>query len=109
MCFFKKKKSADKVKENAKLISSNSGEIGALLVHAEGNAELTAELKELQGNLKFLRPSDDSNVTDYDKKIKNKIGDMKIALTKSDGESSAKALDILKDIKLALAERNARL
>lgn len=107
MCF-KRKKSVDKVKEDRELISFNSRSVETLLVHAENNQELTAELNDLQTKLKYLMPSEKSDVTDYDKKIKNKIGDMKIALTKSDGESSSKAMDILKDIKLAIAERNAR-
>ena len=108
MCF-KKKKNVDKVKEDRELVAFNSKSIETLLVHAEKNQDLTNELKELQNKLNYLIPSIKSEILDYDKKIKNKIGDMKIALTKSDGETSNKAEDILKDIKIAIAERNARL
>ena len=108
MCF-KKKKAADKVKENRELIEDNSKAIEALIVLSKDNVEIIDDLKELQEKLKYLVPSNDSAVIDYDKKIKNKIGDLKIALTKSDGETSKKATEILMDIKLAIAERNAKL
>ena len=109
MLFFKKKKPADKTKENRELIETNAKAVEALVVLAGENTELVARLKELQEQLKYLIPTDNPKVIDCDKTIKNKIGDLRIALTKSEGETSNKAEDLIQDIKLAVADRNTRL
>ena len=109
MCFFKKKKVADKVKEDRELVETNSKAIDALVVLAKDNVVIADELKALQEKLKYLIPSENSKVVDCDKTIKNKLGDLRIVLTKSDGESTKKANDILTDIKLAVADRNTKL
>ena len=109
MGLFKKKKSADKTIEDRELVEFNSDSISTLLVFTENNEQLTSQLKDLQDTLKYLIPSSKSEIMDYDKKIKNKIGDLKIALTKSDGETSSKATDALQEIKIAISERNTRL
>lgn len=109
MLFFKKKKVADKVKEDRELIETNSKSLDALIVIAKDNEVAVNELKGLQEKLKYLIPSDNSKVEDCDKKIKNLIGDLRIALTKADGEETKKATNILTDIKLAVADRNTKL
>lgn len=108
MCFFRNKIS-DKVKEDRELIEFNSRSIDAIIVLAKDNDEFINELKALQGKLKYLIPSEKSKIFDFDKTIKNKIGDLRIVLTKSDGEVTNKATDILLDMKLAVADRNAKL
>ncbi len=100
---------AEKTLDDRELIAENSKAVEALFVLAEDNASLVEELKALQEKLKYLMPSDDSKVTEYDKKIKNLIGDMRIALTKSDGEDSKKTDAILTDLKLAVADRSAKM
>lgn len=109
MCFLRRKKIVDQVKEDRDLIESNSKFIDALLVLAKENAAIINELKELQEKLKYLIPSDKAKVMDYDKSIKNKLGDLRIILNKSDGESTKKATNILTDIQLALADRKTKL
>ncbi len=106
MCFFRKKKTADKVKDDRELVEANSKAIDALVILAEKNSEVIEKLKELQIKLKYLIPSLNPKVVDCDKIIKNKIGDMRIALTKSDGETTKKVTDMLTDIELAVADRN---
>ena len=106
---FKKKKVVDKVKDDREFIETNSKSIEAIVVLAKDNEEIIQDLKELQETLKYLIPSAESSVIDCDKKIKNKIGDLKIALTKSDGETSKKAAEVLMEVKLAIAERNAKI
>lgn len=98
----------DKVKEDREIIEANSKAIEALVVLADDNDEMKNELKELQEKLKYLVPSGDFKVIDGDKKIKNLIGDLRIALTKSDGDDSKKVERNLQEIKLAVADRNAR-
>lgn len=108
MWFFKKKKPADKVAENRELIETNSKAVEALLVLAQ-DEQTAATLRELQEKLKYLIPSEDAKVTDCDKTIRNKIGDLRIALTKSDGEASKKTAELITEIKLTIADRNTKL
>ena len=75
--FFKKKNNAAKTVENRELIESNAKSIGALIVLANGNTDMIGELEELQEKLKYLIPSQDSKIIDYDKKIKNLIAELK--------------------------------
>ncbi|MCH5162060.1 MAG: hypothetical protein J1G38_01045 [Clostridiales bacterium] len=108
MCFFRRKKDSEKNIDDRELIESNSKAIEALLVLAEDNAELSDKLKELQEKIKYLVPSTDSKVLEADKKIRNLVGDLRIALTKSDGEDSKKVDRYFSEIKLAIADRNVR-
>ena len=89
-----------------KLIAENAKFVEVLLVQAEGNEELVNELKKLQEDLKYLKPSREKKVYDYDKKIKDNLGDLKIAFTKTDGDSSKKTVQLVKDVKMLVAERN---
>lgn len=109
MGLFRRKKVADKVKEDRELVETNGKAIEALVVLAGDNAELVGELRDLQEKLKYLIPAEDSKVVDYDKKIRNLIDDLRILFVKSDGESTKKAKNILMDIKLAIADRNTKL
>lgn len=106
---FKKRKSvAEKTLDDRELVATNSKAMDALVVLAKDNEDIIEELKSLQETMKYLVPSDDAKVTDCDKKIKNLIGDMRIALTKSDGEDSKKTDELLTDLKLAIADRNTK-
>ena len=96
---------ADKNKEDRDLIAANSRAVEALLVLAENNEEFKKELRELQEQIKYLVPSPKEEVLEFDKKIRNLIGDMKIALTKTDGEDDKKTENLLKQIKLTMADR----
>lgn len=109
MCLFKKKQTADKVKEDRELVAQNSKLVDGLIVIAGANEELVKDLQQLKEQIKYLIPSDNSKIVDYDKTVKNKIEDLRIALIKDDGESSKKASALIRDIKLAIADRNARL
>lgn len=108
MCFFRKKKAADKVKEDRELIETNSKAIDALIILAKDNTEVISGLRELQKQIKYLIPSENHKVMDYDRAIGNKIGDLRIVLTKADGEINKKVENLLTEIKLAIADRNMR-
>lgn len=108
MCFFRKK-TTDKVKADRELVETNSKSIEALIILAQNDAATVSELKELQEKLKYLIPSDNSSVVDYDKAIKNKIGELRGALIESGGEITKKAAELLLEIKLAVADRNTEL
>lgn len=98
----------DKNREDRELIAENARAVEALLVLAEGNKELTTELKELQEKIEYLTPSPKDEILDFDKKIKNLIGDLRIALTKADGEESKKSDNVIKQIKLTIADRGVK-
>ena len=102
----KKKSKPSDPDADLKLIAENTKFVEVLLVQAEGNEEVVNELKELQETLKYLKPSREKKVYDYDKKIKDNLGDLKIAFTKTDGEGSKKTVQLIKDIKMLVAERN---
>ena len=113
MCF-RRKKVSEKVYDNRELISHNERAVAALIVLAGDDEELVTEFRKLQEKIKYLTPSNNSKVVDCDKKIKNLIEDLRIVLVKadkkSDGESfPAKASSLLQQIKLAIADRNARI
>ena len=108
MCFFKKK-AAVKTHEDKALIEQNYKSADALIVLAAGNEALVSEFKDLREKLKYLIATENNDVVSYDKKISDLIGDMKIALTKDGGEFTKKAENTLTQIKLAIAERNAKM
>ena len=109
MLFFGKKKPAVQTKEDRDIIEQNSKAVNALIVLAGSNVDMVKQLKALQESLKYLIADEKSKIIDYDKKIRNKLGDLRIALTKADGEYSVKADDIISDIKLIIADRNENL
>ena len=110
MGLFGRKKESDKVAENREQISVSARSIETLVVLARDNAGLIAELKALQEQIKYLTPSSDSAVTNCDKKIKNLLEDLRIVLVKADGgQTPPKAIDTIMQIKVAIADRNAKM
>ena len=110
----KRRKMAGKVGDEREVIAHNAAAIESLIVLAKDDEELIQELKKLQEKIKYLTPSDNGKVADCDKKIKNLIEDMRIVLVKADKKSDeetlpAKARSILQQIKLTIADRNAKL
>ena len=110
----KRRKMGEKTQDDRELISHNERAIESLIVLAKDDEELVQELKKLQEKIKYLTPSDNSKVADCDKKIKNLIEDMRIVLVKADKKGDeetlpAKAASILQQIKLTIADRNAKL
>ena len=91
------------------MIEANSKAIDALMVLAKDNALLIEGLEGIRETLKFLIPSDNSKVIDCDKSIKNKIGDLRIVLTKSGDDVVKKAEAVFTDIKLVVADRKTLL
>ena len=111
MCFFRKKRDAEKIAANKELIEDNAKSMDSLIVlaeHAE-NDGLVKDMKELREQLKYLIATGNEKVKEFDKKIKNVIGDLKIVLVKADGESNEKAGKLLLQLKLLIADRKALL
>ena len=106
--FFHKNKDAQIAKEDRDLIAENSKMIEVLLVLCKGREEEKA-LKELEEKMKYLQPSTEDDVLKIDKKIKNQLADLKIALVKEDGEFTDKVKKELRDLEILVAERNAKI
>lgn len=112
MCLFKKKKNqAERTKENSELISRNAKRIEELIVLAGDDKELIGELRSLQEKLRYLIPSGNDKVADYDRKIKGQIEDLKIKMVKGDApEDMQKTMKrVIMQISQLIAERNAEL
>lgn len=109
MCFFRKRKIAVRTQDDRELIAVNSKAIESLIVLAKDNADIIANLKELQEKIKYLTPSNNSKVIDYDKLIKNKIDDLRIVFIKSDSAVKNDVEKVIMDIKVAVADRNTKL
>ena len=108
MCFFKKKKNlAKKNNEDRALIESNSLAINALMILSE-DKEFNKSLLKLQEEIKYLIPSTQDKIYSFDKKIQHLIEDLKIVLTKN-GVPELKANNILKEIRVLIADRNSNM
>ena len=109
MGLFRKNKKADKAHDDKELISENERAVDALIVLADKNDEIVDEFRALKEKIKYLIASENDKVYDYDKKIRNLIDDLRIVLVKRDGEMNEKAQKLVTQIKLAIADRNAKL
>ena len=109
MCLFKRKSKTEKNTVDYDLVSSNYKFVDTLLVLAKDGEDPTIEekLTAIKNKLQFLIPSPEDKVKDYDKKIKNALEDVKIALVKDKADAKVKSL--LLDLELAIAERNSAL
>jgi len=100
-----KKNHSGQIIKSKNLIEENTAKTEALLTLATGKPSYDA-IKPLVGELKYLNPSVDSAVVHKDEKISDKLGDMKIKLA-SERDKTDDILQIIKDIKFLLAEREA--
>ncbi len=109
MGLFGRKKASLKVSNDRELISENEKTVDALILLAESNETLTKQLRDIKEKIKYLIPSEDSKIYDFDKKIQNLIQDVRIALVKTDGEPGKKIDNALLQLDLAIVDRNAKL
>lgn len=109
MFFFKKKDTAEKTKEDRDLIKENADAVEALIILASDNEEFVRKLKAVQEKLRYLSASADSKILDYDKAIKNKLGDLRILLTKNEGEIAKKENNLVLEIELMIVDRNQKI
>lgn len=85
----------------------------------EENARILAVCKEIATDkladdvdgvyaaVKYMTPTSSAGATQADKKINALAGDLKIALSKGKERGLLQAEDIIRDLKVAIAERNA--
>ncbi len=109
--FFRKKKiSKDLIDEDLKIIKQNCQIIDVLMVHADACEPLVEKLKDLREKIEFLNPSTNADVKTADKKIGDKLGDIKITLSKCSAKGDFEGWEkLVREIEVAIAERNTKL
>lgn len=107
MCFKKKKKIGEIYTEDRKCVLLSAQEIDVLMVLDKKNF-YKAKFEEMKDQLLYLSPRDNKEVYEIDKKIKDKIGDLKLVLNKSDEDENESVLSIIDNIFVMISERNAK-
>ena len=102
---FKKKTEADIVAKDRRLIDDNSKAVGKLVILINNNDELISKLKDLEEKLKYLKPVNTIDAMEEDIKIGNKIDDLKIELSRINGETSPRVNTIISEIMVLIINR----
>ena len=103
------KKNNDRILNDKNLIEESEKAIDTLMILGEDDENLISNLRVIKEKVKYLVPSDDEKIYEFDKRIKNLIEDMRIALVKADRESLKKIKQILADLRIAIVDRNSRI
>lgn len=101
---FKKKTEAEFVAGDRKLIQNNSDKVGKLIMLTSDEAVIV-KLKDLQEKLKYLMPAKTKEDADIDKRIADKIDDLKTELARH-GDSPNLIESVISEIVLLLVNRN---
>lgn len=107
MCLIHRKKDSLKTSEDGELIDHNYKSIDSILALVNNNETIKKELTEIREKLRFLIPSPKSEIYKFDKKIQDEIGEMRIACVKE--KDSEKITEYMAQIKLLIADRNAKI
>lgn len=108
MCLFKKKKVSIEQKRDKDndLLKNNIAKSKVLCV-ASKNEEIIKRVKSITDKLQYSSPSRKESVEKIDKKLSNKLDDLKILIL---GEKSeVKILELLDEIDVIVAERESTL
>lgn len=81
--FFKKKTERECLLENKRNIEDMVANIDVLLSLGRDSDELVDILKEIQDKVKYMNPTMNKDALDIDKKINNRLGDLKIEVNKA--------------------------
>ncbi len=109
MCFKKKKieEEIDIYIEDRKTILLTSQEID-ILIELDRNKIFKTELLSIQEELKYLSPRDNQVVYEIDKKIRDKIGELRLLFNRLDGQDKEYIESLVLEIKVLIKERNAK-
>lgn len=102
-----KKTNTYKILEEKEVLDANVRSIEYLIELAENYDNIKAELKVIYDRLKFSSPSSAEKIASFDKKIANKLDDVKIKLSKAKVSNEDEILAIIREIKNNIAERNS--
>ena len=76
---FKKKTNEEKNTDDRELIAANAEAVKAMIALAS-DEDVKAELMKLENEIRYIIPLTEERAMNADKKIKNLIGDLKIAV-----------------------------
>ena len=108
--FGKRNRNIDKRKDDRTLIAENARAAAALVEYAKSYDALLDEIYRIREKIKYLIPSEDGKIRDYDLKIKDLIEDLRINFEKTEPNEPNKKIDsLLVQLKTAIAERDARI
>lgn len=110
MCFKKKKEVKEEIDvyiEDRKTILLTSQEID-ILIELDRNKVFKTALLTVQEELKYLSPRDNVVVYEIDKKIRDKIGELRLLFNKLDGQDKDYIESLILEIKVLIKERNAK-
>lgn len=110
MCFKKKKEVKEEIDvyiEDRKTILLTSQEID-ILIELDRNKVFKTALLTIQEELKYLSPRDNVVVYEIDKKIRDKIGELRLLFNKLDGQDKDYIESLILEIKVLIKERNAK-
>lgn len=108
--FGKRNKNADKGKDDRTLIAENERDAAALVGYAKDNDALLDELRKIRERIKYLIPSEDGKIRDFDLKIKDLMEDLRIRFEKTEPNEPNKKIDsLLTQLKTTISERDARI
>ncbi|MBD5131372.1 MAG: hypothetical protein HDT28_02080 [Clostridiales bacterium] len=93
------------LQESRELVENNARLLAVCKELATG--ELQDSVERAYNAVKFMTPTAKAGATQVDKKINALAGDLKIALSKSNDRGLLQAEDIIKDLNIAITERNA--
>ncbi len=110
MCFKKKKEVKEEIDvyiEDRKTILLTSQEID-ILIELDRNKVFKTALLTVQEELKYLSPRDNVVVYEIDKKIRDKIGELRLLFNKLDGQDKDYIESLILEVKVLIKERNAK-
>ncbi len=91
--------------DNREMVESNARVLSVCVELAEGN--LRESVERVYDAVRYMIPTTSAGAMQADKKIGALAGDLKIALSKGKDRALMQAEDIIKDINVAIAERNS--
>ncbi|MBQ7308221.1 MAG: hypothetical protein IJW82_06830 [Clostridia bacterium] len=105
MCFFKRKNSEKLMRENKNQLMNNARFAESLTSYSGLDMAVVNAIGEISDKLKYLNPSGRPEVSALDKKIENKLADLKIEIT-TNRINETKVNLLIKEITNLVADRD---
>ena len=107
MCFKKKKVLGQTYIDDRKQLILAAQEIDVLIL-LDKDKKFERQLNELKDELLYVSPRENKDVCELDRKIKDKIGDLKLVLNKYDDLDEENVDKIISTIMVMIKERDAK-
>jgi hypothetical protein len=102
MCFFKKKSPETLVKTDKERLAELKTQVD-IVTHMASDENICARLEKISDVLKYMSPSDNPKAKDVEKRIGDRLDDLKIVL--SSKKEADKVEDLLNKVELLVIER----